>query len=580
MISRRLTQTLIVLVTGIALGMCCAAAEAQGAPLPAPATPDQSALSGTSGEDQLQEVIVTAERRTVNVQTTAISITAISGDTLAAQHLNTVADLQNVVPNMQVNTQGIGNYLEIRGVGTTAFIPTIVSGVGVFKDGMYEPSSIQIGDSFYDLANTQVLRGPQGTFGGFASIAGELDINTNNPSLIGSNSYIEAMTGSYSDHKIDGAVNLPVSDTFAMRLAFMGETRGSFYRDDGATLTCCGSTPTLDPGKEDSHSVRLGALWKPSDNFQALFKWEYTASDNGGFFGEPNQAAFTLPSGAPNTCPSGATGPVCHSPYYVPGQDNPFVLTYNVQDPLGTTFRDSTATLELRWTLPGDIVFRSLTGYWQDWWKQVGPNSNSAVNAGYTALNQPTEDHYQQEFDLISPTTGKVQWVVGATWFYRDAPDNVLVVSYTPPFTATTPEYVYTNANSVFHAEGLFANVNWQVLNSLQFQIGVRENADDNSTVPLAGPGGAGTQVAIPGLAGVPGFGRCTLGNPGPSYGCLDLTSQGRYVDKAPTGKVGLNWTPIPGQFLYAFYARGYQPGGYNGSSSFKPAYINDYELG
>jgi iron complex outermembrane receptor protein len=578
----------------ILFGTCSWSAETQNAPPQTGATQGSSiaetsaasAGQSSSAADALQEVVVSAERRTLNALTTPISIQTISGDDLESQHLGVVADLQNVVPSLQVNTQGQNNFLNIRGVGSTAFEPTLVSGVGVFKDGFYMPSTFQLQDPFFDLANTQVLRGPQGTFAGFASMGGELDINSASPNFQGTNGYIEGAFGNYTDQKVDGAVNIPVSDTLAMRLAFFEETRGSFYRDNGAIVTSGASKPVLDPGSIDTHAFRLGTLWKPTDKFQALFKFEFNSTSNQGIASEPNQSVFILPPAAvPNGCPTSTTptgrepagpGGTCHSPYYAYSTHIPFAI--NISDlTLKDTFRDYVATLELRYTLPDDVVLRSLTGFWQDTGTTLGSLSNDSFNAGYSVGYLPSEDHYQQEFDLISPATGKLQWVAGAVGFYRNAPGIVSQTEYfPPPASMTTPEYININEQTVFRSGGVFANIDYQLTNSLQFQIGARQSWDNNSVYGT--PPGPFVEVALPGTAAF--LKACQRINPPAGYGCVPVIEQGSLQDKVPTGKVGLNWTPLEGQFLYAFYARGYQPGGYQGTSTFKPAYVNDYEMG
>jgi iron complex outermembrane receptor protein len=582
------------LAVNIVFGVYSRAADAQNASPQTDTTQNSSttapltasASQSSPAADQLQEVVITAERRTVSAQTTPISIQAISGGDLESQQLGVVADLQNVVPSLQVNTQGQTNFLNIRGVGTTAFIPTIVSGVGVFKDGFYMPSSLQLQDPFFDLADVQVLRGPQGTFAGFASMGGELDINSASPNFRGVNGYIDGAFGNYTDQRVEGAVNMPVSDTFAIRLAFFEETRGSFYRDVGAIVTSGTSKPVIDPGSIDTHAFRLGTLWKPTDDFQALFKFEFNSTSNEGIAPEPNQSVFILPPAAVgNGCPTSTTptgrepagpGGTCHSPYYAYSTHVPFVLNYS-DLALADTFRDFVSTLELRYTLPNDVVFRSLTGFWQDTGTTLGTLSEDSFNGGYSASYFPREDHYQQEFDLISPTAGRLQWVVGAVYFYRTAPSFANETEYfPPPASTTTPEYINIAEQSIFRSEGVFANVNYQLTNSLQFQIGARLSADNNSV--YAPPPGSYVEVAIPGTAAF--LNPCQRFNAPAGYGCVDIVQQGRFQDRVPTGKVGLNWTPLEGQFLYAFYARGYQPGGYQGDSTFKPAYVNDYEIG
>src|SRR6185312_4789718 len=167
----------------------------------------------------LQEVVVTAERRATDLQTTAIAIQAISGSQLQQLHLNSVQSLQVTVPNFTVNDNG-GQYesYNIRGIGDTAITPSITTGVAVFRDGLLLSETIGQNVPLYDIADTEVLEGPQGTFVGASSTGGAIQINSQDPNFRGINGYAAVEGGTYSLWKSDGAVNAPISDTFAARL--------------------------------------------------------------------------------------------------------------------------------------------------------------------------------------------------------------------------------------------------------------------------------------------------------------------------------------------------------------------------
>jgi len=248
--------------------------------------------------DTLQEVVVTAERRATDIQTTPISVSAMTGQQLSSQQVNTVADLQSTVPNFQALNAGPYLSVNIRGIGNTAITPTIVPGVAIFHDGLLAAETIFNSEPFYDIADVEVLRGPQGTFVGASSTGGAVEINSANPNFRGVNGYIEGQYGNYQDEKVDGAVNLPISDTLAMRLAFNWEQMKSF-----STLAPPTPLPsdTADvPGSVNNHNARLSLLWKPTDNFQVLLKAEFNYVNPYGDAAEPNQNTFNIPAGMLN----------------------------------------------------------------------------------------------------------------------------------------------------------------------------------------------------------------------------------------------------------------------------------------
>ena len=173
----------------------------------------QDAKSGP--QEELTEVVVTAERRAADVQHTAISLTAESGEQMGKDHLFNISDLQTATPSFSVNTAGQYNSINIRGIGNAAVNPAITPGIAVERDGLVQAETIELSEPFYDIADVEILRGPQGTFIGQSSTGGAVLINSHSPTFDGLNGYVNALVGNYSDNKVDGAINLPISDTLA-----------------------------------------------------------------------------------------------------------------------------------------------------------------------------------------------------------------------------------------------------------------------------------------------------------------------------------------------------------------------------
>jgi iron complex outermembrane receptor protein len=363
--------------------------------------------------------------------------------------------------------------------------------------------------------------------------------------------YAEAQYGNYTDIKVDGAVNLPVNEVFAVRLAFNNETRNSFYRDVNADLVPTISTEVnTDPGAIDSHNARLGLLYAPSDSFHAYLKTEYNYLFVPGIPSQPNQFTYT----------NSITGTVSHSPYYRFYTGDPWII-----NPVGVQSDTSLyvpTSLELNYILPNQITLKSLTGYQYSSRTVVGATNNTSDNTGYQAIDGQPDQTWSQEIDVLSPTSWRLNFVGGAIWMYRDTPARNFSYSYIPPYSVATPQTTLSDFITVVRGEGLFGQVNYQWTDTLQFTLGLRENWDNEFN------GGLGTIVTNP-------------SPPQPVATVHQVLSAGQEVDSTPTGKVGLNWTPLPGQFFYAFAARGYKSGGVaTNGLTFQPETINDYELG
>jgi iron complex outermembrane receptor protein len=589
--------------TGFVLALSAIPAWAQPAATAAAADAGSDSAAPAAAGDQLQEVVVTAERRDVSLLQTPIAITAVSGQAILENHLIDVNSLQQVTPAFSVNDQG-GYFqsVNIRGIGNTALDPAITTGVAVFRDGLLQAETIGQEYPLYDIADTEVLEGPQGTLVGASSTAGAVQINSANPNFRGINGFVDTTFATYSDKKVTGAVNMPVTDTLALRVAFNTEYRGSFYRSEGAALQGPGTVdPINDPGQVQNINLRIGALWRPTDAFQALFKYEYNRSNTGGEPAEPITSTYTslfsgcTANGANGSivCPS--SGAPSHTPFYYPGEQ-PFVLDYGSTDTEEISFNQR-FNLELRYTFADGVIFRSQTGVQQFGFNHIAWNSYGPYNAGYIWHELHNDQYFSEEVNLISPTTGKLNWIVGAFAFYRNTPVELANQIYVPPYqlpiaAATPSEYANMSpllellgtVNGVARTGAVFAQVGWHFTDTLQLQLGLRENWDDNFNQQDASDGIYLFPFVPPNQ--LPGTTISTSCVPGGSKVACWFNG-GRFTDAVPTGKVNLSWTPVPTQNFFVFYARGYKSGGANGNNTasdpyptFAPEHVNDWELG
>jgi iron complex outermembrane receptor protein len=478
-------------------------------------------------------------------------MTVISQDSLAEHQERIPQDLQKSVPNLQFS----GN-VTIRGIGDTpgSAVAGSQPGVATITDGLLweETGGGNITSPFFDLQDIEVLKGPQGTFVGAASTAGAIEINSKKP-VLGANldGYIDAQYGNYADVKIDGAVNLPITDTLAARLAFNEESRNSFYRDVNGDLASQVSTEiSIDPGAFDIHEARLSFLYKPTDSFQAYLKTEYDLSTGFGPNTQPNLFTFTNP----------VSGVVSHSPFYAYYSGSPFVLNQVGVQTSASLYVPT--LLDLKYTLPDDIVLRSLTGYTYSYSRQAGETGYTSDNTGYSTQDVQPDWSWTQEFDVLSPTMWRTSFVAGAIFNYRFTPARNFIENFLPPYSVANPQTTLADFATTVRGEGLFGNVVFQWTPTLQATVGLRENWDNEFN------GGLGSIITSPS----PPLAVATV---------HQVLSAGHESDSAPTGKVGLNWTPIPGQFLYAFASKGYKSGGVATSGvSFEPESVYDYELG
>jgi len=220
----------------------------------------------------LEEITVTARKRSENLQDTPISVAVFSGEELEARQVNTVGDLGRFIPNVSLeqgsSISGSSSSITafIRGIGQTDFNLTIDPGVGLYVDGVYVSRSVGALLDTMDLEQIQVLRGPQGTLFGKNTIGGAIVLTSRRPS-----DYFEltaeATTGSYN--RADGklTVNVPVSDIIKLRFAGSVQTRDGYVRrlSDGGRQ-----------GNKNSMSGRFQALIEPTSDLAILFSFDGT----------------------------------------------------------------------------------------------------------------------------------------------------------------------------------------------------------------------------------------------------------------------------------------------------------------
>ena len=143
----------------------------------------------------------------------------------------------------------------------------------VFFDGATQGEEMGIASGFFDVSGIEVLRGPQATFVGQGAEGGAILINAARPDFDGLSGFIEGSAGDYNSRKVMGAINLPVSEKIAARLAFMSETRDSYYTNI-AGRTVARRRRQWVPGDQQDQNFRVSLLWEPTENFSLWTKYE------------------------------------------------------------------------------------------------------------------------------------------------------------------------------------------------------------------------------------------------------------------------------------------------------------------
>lgn len=489
----------------------------------------QAEASEAAAQNEVPDIIVTAQRRAESLQKVPIAATALTGEDLNAKAVQRIGDLQFVAPSLSITDQGLTQSVNIRGIGIASGSPAVANGVATYIDGVFQPPILTT-SSFYDIASIEVLRGPQGTLVGSNSTGGAVFINTQSPTTDRVKGYAQAAYGSYNAFSAEGALNLPIAKDLAIRVAGTSKWRDSYYTDIGPYHN--------EPDRLDEQAARIGILWEPG-SFRAVGKVEWIDKNTGGY----------------------AYRPIASTVFANNRQPDFRTLTYNA--PTLNHERAALASLELRQELSSGIVLRSVTGYTNkrinNLYDTDGATTPSIVDP--TASTTQTMDQFvrerewTQEVNIISPTTGAFNWILGG-YFQKNKIDVIIQSKAGSPVDPT--DILNLQSKQTW---GVFAHTGYKLTSDLELQVGARYSHYQ-----------------------VTGSGHVVIGAGGPIFGPDGLTVAdlaGDHEDGRLTGKVALNWTLDDNNLLYVFAARGYKPGGANSATSeFRPETVWNYEAG
>jgi outer membrane receptor protein involved in Fe transport len=217
-----------------------------------------AAVISINASAQLEEVIVTAQKRSESAQDVPIAITAFDDEALTAKQITGFADMRFAAPNVSYTKANFtGNNFQIRGVGTNLVAASADNGVGVHVNEVPLISPRLFETEYFDVEQVAVLRGPQGTLYGRNSTGGAVNMITRTAHSDGLEANLEGQYGNYDHKRINGAVNIPLGDSFAMRFA------GLWLEREGYTENLFNGN---DVDGRDQYALRASFNWSPGDN--------------------------------------------------------------------------------------------------------------------------------------------------------------------------------------------------------------------------------------------------------------------------------------------------------------------------
>lgn len=251
------------------------------------ATASATFQAAHAAERTVEEIIVVAEKRNESLQDLSQAVTAISSRDLDTKNITSFVDLSAIAPGVTVaNNEGFKTVISIRGVGNEANQnATANPSVSYHMDGIYVASPYALQTDFIDVERIEVLRGPQGTLFGQNSTGGAINVLSKKPSFEKFGGKADLTLGSDSLLKARATINVPVSETLAMR------TSASWIEQDGFTQNVYSGPSLDDPTStfngqdlDDSNnlSARTDWLYQPNEKLSLRFLAQYFTEDSNG----------------------------------------------------------------------------------------------------------------------------------------------------------------------------------------------------------------------------------------------------------------------------------------------------------
>lgn len=554
----------------------------------------------TANEDEGApgEIVVTAQKRSENVQDVPVAVSVLSGERLAEASRPSIESAAQMVPSLNFLKSGttLNQTIFLRGVGTATFSIAGEPSVSTVVDGVVYSRSGEAFSDMVDVAQMEVLRGPQGTLFGKNASAGVINITTQMPKMDFGGT-LEASYFQRNEYRLKGAVNLPLGQDLAARLtAFYGEYDGNIR-----------NTTTNEWVNGYKHyGVRGQFLYEPSDDLRLYLAADY-------YKNEDDCCADII-----------ATGPLTGAG--LPGTSLGFLA---LPTPLGADTRTVaqnlvTSTLEEGWGVSfqgdlalGDHTLTSITAY--RGWDNTEIRDGDWLDRAYVGFAQlhdsgpQTSNTFTQELRLTSPADQALSYVLGAFYSRADsertftrnvtqctaavgAPTTVLVPcgsAFANP--STTPSGSAT-FGSTFNNFAVFGQATYKLSDTIRFIAGLRYTHDKLSVFhsrrsPLTGPGiqpnfdqGVYNEyVRLLGLGTAPGAAATAAVAASNGVPWTAETSNDNL-----SGKAGFQFDLNDDTMAYVTYARGYKGPAYNvffnltgtGTNVIEPETSNSFEIG
>ena len=595
--------------------------------------PSGVGATDTSSSDQSTnsagDIVVTARRRAEDISKVPVSVTAFGAAQIETKHIQNLTDLTKLTPGLNITGGGSRTnvFVTIRGQsrGVTG---NVSPGVLTYFNEVPLPT---YGSTIptYDMANIQVLKGPQGTLFGRNSIGGAILTYSQAPTHT-FGGYVEGEIGEYNKRRIEGAINVPLGDKIALRLAGQQDYSADYvktYQYSKYTIdpvTGIATLPSLVPSRHNtdqfkSTSFRASLLIEPTDTIKNVTVFDYT-SVRGSAAGSFNSF---FPNGVPGAAPNPTiylrspaaiiaalgptlggnivrlaqcgTSPVCdYRLFQQQANSDGEQVTYTNFNPWDSVTKiwgiSNTTTINIS----DNTTLKNIFGYRTNDSLTVGDNDGTPMDVLDTR-NLIQTKIMTEELQLSgSAFNNKLKYTIGG-FYFKQSPNGPggtqdLEVNVFFGVSHTIGYSYFTDTSKAIYGQ-LDYSLDW-LADGLSLTAGYRQTWDTSGGCVAQQVFASSTTGLVGGTAAnpIPGEQACRARNLGPSLATSSTTAilPPVHFNKG-TYNLGLNWQITPSTLIYAATRRGYRAGSYNSPlydaflssvQTFKPETLDDVELG
>jgi len=549
-----------------------------------------SLLVVTGTNAQIEEIIVTAQKRTENVQEVPISISTFSGEFMKESGIDTLQDLGPYTPNLTLSqsSQVANQRIIMRGVGSVGN-NAIESSVAVFIDGVYYPRPSSVVGTLSDLEVVEVLRGPQGTMFGRNASMGALNIRTASPAEEPEGN-LRVSYGKFDSLRISGAAGSALTAQTSGRLSFHYSDREGFGRN-----SFTGADNKRKFGDWEDVGLRGKLNFTPSEILDITLSADYSKVENESSTIEVISGTVLPQHLGILSVVLNPLGPVPGGP--VPDTANTFDFRVNQDHRDDARDEQYGVALDISWTL-GDHTIRSITSY-RDW---ENDTFESALRLPADLLNRVTSyeaETISQEIQLLSPTGRFMEYVAGVYYYSEDydidqrfdlGPDFCPAVNNLVTIRAMSPAIgnlaagqcaagpltgaVASQFGQELDSFAVFGQVTFNIDDQLRITGGLRWTHDDKT--------GSFSQL-VPNISLLPP----TLNPLGINLRTIDVNPDLSFDDSELTWMANISYDLNDDVMVFASASTGFKSGGFNSDGGntvipriFQSETVDNFELG